>query len=69
MRVPTKRHQVANVDAQTVLAIVGGIGACIGAYTAIRADLARLHERVDGALSAATRAHERIDDMHKQSAA
>lgn len=35
-----------------------------GMYAAIRADLARLHERATQALEAATRAHERIDGLH-----
>lgn len=48
-----------------LLAVLGAGGASLGAYVAIRADLARLHERVDGAVAAVTRAHERIDTFHK----
>lgn len=47
-----------------LIAVLGAVGASLGAYVAIRADLARLHERVDAALVAVTRAHERIDTLH-----
>lgn len=64
--VTVRRNQAmgVSVDTQTLVAVLGAVGACLGAYVAIRADLARLHERVDGALAAATRAHERIDGLH-----
>lgn len=42
------------------------LGACAGAggvYAAIRADLARLHERATMALASADKAHARIDQM------
>lgn len=39
-------------------AIAGGAG-----YAAIRADLARLHERTNTAIASATRAHERLDEI------
>lgn len=38
--------------------------AAAGVYAAIRADLAKLHERATQAMDAATRAHERIDTLH-----
>ncbi len=43
--------------------ITAGAAAC-GVYAAIRADLATLHERATQALTAAQRAHERIDTFH-----
>ena len=43
--------------------LTAGAGAA-GVYAAIRADLARLHERVSMALESATKAHERIDNLH-----
>jgi len=42
--------------------LTAGAGAA-SVYAAIRADLARLHEKADNADSAATRAHERIDHL------
>lgn len=45
--------------------MTAGAAAC-GVYAAIRADLARLHERATQALTAAQRAHERIDTFHHQ---
>jgi len=38
-------------------------GALIGAYAAIRSDLARLHEKASFALDTANRAHRRIDGL------
>jgi hypothetical protein len=46
-----------------LLEVVLALGSGFGAYAAIRADLARLHERTDQALISATRAHERIDNF------
>jgi hypothetical protein len=43
-----------------LLAILGG---AVGVYAGIRADLARIHERVEVALKAVERAHVRIDDL------
>lgn len=40
--------------------------ACAGAasvYAAIRADLARLHEKAEGAAKSADKAHDRIDHL------
>lgn len=42
---------------QAALAIAGGFGS----YAAIRADLARLHERATQAIESAKEAHQRID--------
>lgn len=42
-----------------LIALAGAGG--IGAYAAVRADLAALKVTAQGALSSATRAHERID--------
>jgi hypothetical protein len=43
--------------------ILGFVGAGIGVYTGIRADLARMHERIERALSAAESAHARLDNF------
>lgn len=53
----------AALDPGFVLAVLGAVGACFGAYAAIRADLGRLHERATMALAAANRAHKRIDKL------
>lgn len=42
---------------------LGYIGALIVGYAAIRADLARLHEKAANAQAAAAHAHERIDNI------
>lgn len=42
--------------------------AAASVYAAIRADLAMLHERATQAMSAAKRAHERIDAIHQHRA-
>lgn len=42
--------------------LTAGAGAA-SVYAAIRADLARLHEKSDQATRSASRAHERIDSM------
>lgn len=44
--------------------LTAGAGAA-GMYAAVRADLARLHERATQAMEAATRAHERIDNLSR----
>lgn len=41
------------------------VAGAVGVYAAIRADLARLHERTTFAMESAKSAHERIDDMKK----
>lgn len=46
-----------------VLAVAAG---GVGVYAAIRADLARLHERATIALQRAEHAHDRIDRLHRQ---
>lgn len=45
--------------------LTAGAGAA-GVYAAIRADLARLHERATQALTTAERAHDRLDHFHNQ---
>lgn len=42
-----------------------GMGAA-AVYAAIRADLATLHERATQAMTAATRAHDRIDHLSQK---
>lgn len=49
--------------AEFLLSIVLALGSGAGAYTAIRADLATLHERSTNALAAAQKANDRIDAM------
>lgn len=49
------------VDASFLLQIVVALGSGVGAYAAIRADLARLHERTQHAKDSADLAHTRID--------
>jgi hypothetical protein len=44
---------------QSMLAIASGVGA----YAAIRADLATLHERATAAAASADKAHQRIDQF------
>lgn len=50
---------------ELLLQIVMAMAAGFGSYAAIRADLARLHERASNALDAAKRAHERIDKINE----
>jgi len=45
--------------------MTAGAGAA-AVYAAIRADLATLHERATQAMTAATRANERIDNMQSK---
>jgi hypothetical protein len=42
---------------------LGYFGALAVGYAAIRADLARLHEKAGNAATSASRAHERIDGL------
>jgi hypothetical protein len=46
-----------------ILQVIGIVGAGVGTYSAIRADLARLHEVAHQARDAAALAHRRIDNM------
>ena len=46
-----------------ILQVIGMMGVGVGAYAAIRADLAALHARVDSAASAAESAHRRLDTL------
>ena len=50
-------------SAEFVLSTVLALGSGAGAYTAIRADLATLHERSAVALSTAQKANDRIDAL------
>ena len=52
-----------NFTPEFLLQILVAIGAGVGSYAAIRADLAALHEVASGARDSAKRAHERIDDL------
>lgn len=58
-----------NIDAGLLTNIALGLlamsGAWIGAYVAIRSDLARLHERTAAGVDSAHKAHARIDDLIK----
>ena len=51
--------------ANVALGLLAMSGAWIGAYVAIRSDLARLHERIASTAISANKAHERIDDLIK----
>jgi outer membrane murein-binding lipoprotein Lpp len=50
-----------------LLQSVGYVGALAVGYAAIRADLARLHEKAENAGKSAARAHERIDVLLERS--
>lgn len=54
------------ITAEFLLQIVVALGSGFGAYAAIRADLATLHERATNAQQSATRAHERLDEIHNE---
>lgn len=43
--------------------VLGAVAGAAGVYAAIRADLARLHERATMALASADQAHKRIDTI------
>jgi hypothetical protein len=45
------------------LAVGTALASGFGAYAAIRADLATLHERATNAIKSADKAHERIDHL------
>ena len=49
------------VDAQFALQVLIALCSGAGVYAAIRADLARLHERTQNASESAATAHTRID--------
>lgn len=49
-----------------LLSVVVALASGFGAYAAIRADLATLHERVARALDEAARAQQRIDKLPKR---
>jgi hypothetical protein len=51
------------VNAQFALQVLIALCSGAGVYAAIRADLARLHERSQHAIDTAARAHTRIDTM------
>jgi hypothetical protein len=55
-----------NLSAEFLLQIVIALGSGFGAYAAIRADLATLHERATEAMTTARRAHERIDTLNEK---
>lgn len=46
-----------------LLQIIVALGSGFGAYAAIRADLATLHERTKNTAEAVNKAHSRIDEM------
>jgi hypothetical protein len=52
-----------NMTAEFLLQIGVALASGIGAYTAIRADLATLHEKATNAAKTADAAHNRIDQM------
>lgn len=51
------------MDVSVLLGVIVAVATGGGAYAAIRADLARLHELALAAKSSADRAHERINKM------
>ena len=50
-----------NISTDVLIQIALAMASGVGAYAAIRSDLARLHERTAQALQGMERAHERID--------
>lgn len=46
---------------ENIMNLIGIAGVGVGVYAGIRADLASLHVKVEQALQAAARAHDRID--------
>jgi hypothetical protein len=52
--------------AEFMLSVILALGSGAGAYTAIRADLATLHERTAVALDTARTANQRIDQLQAQ---
>lgn len=55
-----------NFTAEFLLQLLIALGSGVGAYAAIRADLARLHERANRAIEAADLAHARIDRLQER---
>lgn len=55
-------------SAEFILEVMIALGAGLGSYAAIRADLARLHERATHALETADKAHTRIDNLQERRA-
>lgn len=55
-----------NFTAEFLLQLLIALGSGVGAYAAIRADLARLHERANRAIEAADQAHARIDRLQER---
>lgn len=53
-------------SAEFLLQVLVALGSGFGAYAAIRADLATLHERAKHAAESADAAHKRIDQMHER---
>lgn len=53
-------------DAPFLLQILMALGSGLGAYAAIRADLARIHERATQALDRANEAHHRLNDIQER---
>lgn len=53
----------AHVIVEIVAFIVAQVVTAAGVYAAIRADLARLHERATAAKESADQAHQRIDAL------
>jgi hypothetical protein len=49
--------------AEMVLQLLAVLGVGVGAYAAIRADLAALHVKADAAAKSADQAHARIDSI------
>lgn len=49
--------------ADWILQLVAVLGAGVGAYAAIRADLSALHVKADAAAKSADQAHQRIDHI------
>lgn len=55
-----------NFTAEFILQLVIAVCSGGGVYAAIRADLAKLHERATRAIEAADHAHARIDRMQER---
>jgi hypothetical protein len=53
-----------NMTPEFILQIMVALASGAGAYAAIRADLATLHERSSNALAAAQKANDRIDALN-----
>lgn len=51
------------MSVELLISLGASLATGVGAYAAIRADLARLHERATQAMERAGEAHQRIDGM------